>query len=330
MIPPVIPSLAELLDSATQFSIELGNKFRGVTKRDGVLFRGPNGWAEFAPFADYSDQAASRWLLAAIEAGWGQWPDPVRTQVPVNLIVPALEPGLASRYVIEAAQQTGCHTVKVKVAEPGTDLRADVDRLIAVKSALDEFFGEGLARIRIDANGAWSLSEAINNIRVIDDLIDGIDYVEQPCAALADCGTLRSEVGVLIAVDESLRRADSLDAAVEAIRTNADIVILKPIPLGGVTATLDLAERIGLPAVISGSLDSSVGLTVGIAAAAALPTLNAACGLGTGLLITKDVIAQPLVPEHGVLRPQRVEPQSQAPVSDVWRVRVTRAYNALP
>lgn len=325
----MIPTLDELLDSATQFTIELRNRFRGVTQREGVLFDGPNGWAEFAPFADYSDVGASRWLAAAIEAGWGQWPEPVRAQVPVNLIVPALEPALAASFVTAAAQQTGCHTVKVKVAEPGTNLRSDVDRLIAIKGALDEFFGEGLARIRIDANGAWSLAEAINNIRVIDDLIDGIDYVEQPCAQLSDCGVLRDEVGVLIAVDEGLRRAESLDKAVDEVRANADIVILKPIPLGGVAATLDLAERIGLPAVISGSMDSSVGLSVGIAAAAALPTLNAACGLGTGMLITKDVVHVPLMPEHGVLRPQRVQAHAGSPLSNTWRARITNAYNAL-
>lgn len=325
----MIPTLEELLDSSTQFTIELRNRFRGVTQREGVLFQGPQGWAEFAPFPDYSDAAASRWLAAALEAGWGQWPEPVRAQVPVNLIVPALEPEMAARFVASAAAQTGCHTVKVKVAEPGTDLRSDVDRLIAVKTALDDFFGQGLARIRIDANGAWSLAEAINNIRVIDDLVDGIDYVEQPCAELSDCGALRHEVGVLIAVDEGLRRAESLDEAVDQVRANADIVILKPIPLGGVVATLELAERIGLPAVISGSMDSSVGLTVGIAAAASLPTLNAACGLGTGLLITKDVVDQPLVPEHGVLRPQRVHAHAGSPLSESWRTRITNAYHAL-
>ena len=322
----MIPSLDELLASATQFSIQLRSRFRGVNSREGVLLDGPSGWAEFAPFDDYDDVAASRWLAAAIEAGWGHWPDPVRSQVPVNLIVPVLEPQLAAQYVTQAAQQTGCHTVKVKVAGPGTDLRADVDRLVAVKGALDEFFGEGLARIRIDANGAWSFDEAINNIRVIDDLIDGIDYVEQPCATLLECGKLRNEVGVLIAVDEGLRRAPSLEEAIKEVQQNADIVILKPIPLGGVAATLDVAERIGLPAVISGSLDSSVGLTVSIAAAAALPTLNAACGLGTGLLITQDVIDAPLTPTHGVLKPQRVQAQPGTALTQYWRARITNAY----
>ena len=322
----MIPTLEELLASASQFSNRLQFRFRGVTHREGVLFDAPNGWAEFAPFDDYDDKGAARWLAAAIEAGWGVWPEPVRDQVPVNVIVPALEPSLAAAFVSQAAQQTGCHTVKVKVADPGTDLRADVDRLIAIKAALDDFYGEGLARIRIDANGAWTLAEAINNIRVIDDLIDGIDYVEQPCSSLEDCGALRDEVGVLIAIDEGLRKAPSLEQAIDAVRRNADVVILKPIPLGGVAKTLEVAQQIGLPTVISGSMDSSVGLTVGIAAAAALPTLNAACGLGTGLLLADDVVAEPLQPAHGVLRPQRVQAQAGSTLTVEWTERIKRAY----
>ena len=58
--------------------------------REGLLLRGPVGWAEFAPFPEYGADESARWLSAAIEAAWIGWPDAVRDAVPVNAIVPAV------------------------------------------------------------------------------------------------------------------------------------------------------------------------------------------------------------------------------------------------
>jgi O-succinylbenzoate synthase len=64
--------------------------------------------------------------------------------------------------------------------------------------------------------------------------------------------------------------------------------------------------------VVSGSLDSSVGLDVAIAAAAALDDLPFACGLGTGALLASDVVESSRVPEGGVVRPGRTAPDLSA------------------
>jgi O-succinylbenzoate synthase len=64
---------------------------------------------------------------------------------------------------------------------------------------------------------------------------------------------------------------------------------------------LALVERLGLPAVISSALDTSVGLAAGVRLAAALPELPYACGLATGLLLADDVVERSLLPEGGVL-----------------------------
>ncbi|NUR93653.1 MAG: O-succinylbenzoate synthase, partial [Kribbellaceae bacterium] len=37
------------------YSIGLKNKFRGITVREGMLYEGPAGWAEWSPFLDYDD-----------------------------------------------------------------------------------------------------------------------------------------------------------------------------------------------------------------------------------------------------------------------------------
>jgi O-succinylbenzoate synthase len=64
---------------------------------------------------------------------------------------------------------------------------------------------------------------------------------------------------------------------------------------------LALASEIGLPVVVSSALETSVGIAMGVALAAALPELPFACGLATVQLLTKDVAERPLLPVDGFL-----------------------------
>ena len=329
-----VPSLEELLANAFHFRVALRSRFRGVTHREGLLLRGPKGWGEFAPFDDYEDDIASRWLAAAIEAGWGNWPTPVRDHVPVNLIIPAVSATLAQHQVIEAVERTGCSTVKVKVAGPDSDASDDVARVRAVRDALDDVVGRGMGQVRIDANASWTVDQAMHLLPQIDDAAGGLEYVEQPCASLDDCEQVRREVQVPVAVDEGMRLARDLHdlALAGALRRAADIVVLKAIPLGGVTAALRQAEVLDLPVVVSGSLDTSVGLSSGVALAAALPNLDLACGLGTGLLLAEDLVMESALPVDGVLPVRRWEPlmdRLQSQIPERWKQRLHRAHAAL-
>jgi O-succinylbenzoate synthase len=92
---------------------------------------------------------------------------------------------------------------------------------------------------------------------------------------------------VPIAADESIRKAADPLAVVRAHA--ADIAVLKVAPLGGVSTLLDIAAQIDIPVVVSSALDSAVGIAAGLSAAAALPQLRHACGLGTGGLFLEDV-----------------------------------------
>ncbi|MGH3970238.1 MAG: enolase C-terminal domain-like protein, partial [Mycobacterium sp.] len=95
-----------------------------------------------------------------------------------------------------------------------------------------------------------------------------------------------------------IRKADD---PLRVVRANAaDIAVLKVAPLGGITALLAIAQQIDIPIVISSALDSAVGIATGLSAAAALPRLNHACGLGTGGLFVDDV-AEPMTPHDGYL-----------------------------
>ncbi|MPZ61760.1 MAG: o-succinylbenzoate synthase [Propionibacteriales bacterium] len=299
----------------TTYAIPLRTRFRGITVREGVLLHGVAGWGEFSPFWDYDAATCVPWLRAARESAEDGWPEPVRTTVLVNCTVPAVGPDRAAAIVRVSG---GCRTAKVKVAERGQVLADDLSRVEAVRDALGP---EG--RVRVDANGAWSVDEAVAAIGGLSRF--GLEYVEQPCATVEELAAVRRRVDVPIAADESIRRAE--DPLRVAALDAADIAVLKVQPLGGVRACLDIAERIGLPVVVSSALETSVGIAAGVALAAALPELPYACGLATVGLLERDVVADPLLPVDGALEVRRPEPLGELPVvpagtPERWRDRL--------
>lgn len=272
------------------FSIPMRTRFRGITVREGMLLRGAAGWGEWSPFLDYDAEVAEAWLRCAEEAAAGDWPAPVRDRIPVNVTVPALGPEQAHTLVLAG----GCTTAKVKVAEPGQTLADDQARVEAVRDALGP-----RGQVRVDANGGWSVEEAVAAIGLLDRAAGGLEYVEQPVASVEDLAVVRRRVGVPIAADESIRRA--ADPYRVRDLEAADIAVLKVQPLGGVRACLRIAEDIGLPVVVSSALETSVGIAAGVALAAALPTLPYACGLATVQLFHGDVVVDSLLPVGGAL-----------------------------
>jgi o-succinylbenzoate synthase len=277
------------------YSLPMRTRFRGIEVREGVLLRGPAGWGEFSPFWDYDARESVPWLRAAREAAHDGWPAPRRTAVPVNCTVPAVGPEQAAAMV---RASDGCRTAKVKVGEPGQAEAEDLARVEAVRDALGP---DG--RLRVDANGGWDVDTAVRMVKALDRF--GLEYVEQPCRTVEELAAVRRRVEVPVAADESIRRAgDPLRVArLEA----ADVAVLKVQPLGGVRACLRIAERIGLPVVVSSALETSVGIAAGLALAAALPELPYACGLATLALLDGDVTSAPLRVVDGelpVVRPQ--------------------------
>lgn len=286
---------------AVAYSVGLRNRFRGITVRKGLLVRGPAGWAEWSPFAEYTRPEIDAWWAATVEAATVGFPEPVRDRVPVNVTVPAVDAERAHAIVTAS----GCRTAKVKVAEPGQAFGEDLARVEAVRDALGP---DG--RVRVDVNGHWDVDSAERRLRELARF--GLEYAEQPCASVGELADLRRRfarngVDVLIAADESIRRSGDPERVVA--EQAADIAVLKVQPLGGVRRCLELAERLGLPVVVSSALESSVGLAAGVALAAALPELPFACGLNTATMFTADVTRAPLVAENGeiAVRPVTVD-----------------------
>jgi O-succinylbenzoate synthase len=324
----MLATLTDILQTARVVSIPLRQRFRGIEAREVVLFEGPQGWTEFSPFVEYDDVEAAAWLAAALDFGWNAAPPLLRDSVPVNATLPAVAPHLVADVLDRFA---GCRTVKVKVAETGQTLDDDVARVAAAR----EYLGaEG--RIRIDANGGWNVDEAEHAIHALAEY--DLEYVEQPCATVDELWQIRQRVkymGVPVAADESVRKA--ADPLLVARQEAADILVIKAQPLGGIRAALAIAGEAGLPLVVSSALETSVGISMGLHLAAALPELPYDCGLATVSLLSLDVTADPLVPVDGAIGVRRVEPTARifddhaaSPEREAWWLaRLERCYAVL-
>lgn len=315
------PTLEDLLDRLHAVALPMRVRFRGITTREVALIEGPVGWGEFGAFVEYGPREAAHWLASGIESAYREPPPTLRDRVPINATVPATP---AARVPEILARFPGARTAKVKVAEPGQTLADDVDRVNAVR--------ELVPTVRVDANGGWSVEEAARAAAALT--ADGpLEYLEQPCATIAELAALRRRVDVPIAADESIRKADDPLAVVRAHA--ADIAVLKVAPLGGISALLDIAAQIDIPIVVSSALDSAVGIAAGLAAAAALPQLRHACGLGTGGLFLEDV-ADVAAPVDGSLAvgpvtpdPERLQALAAPPERRQWWIDRVKACHPL-
>ena len=328
-MPPTFPSLDELLAAAYVVSLPMRVRFRGIMEREALLLHGPAGWGEFCPFPEYDDAEASRWLAAAVEAGWHGFPVPLRSVIPVNATVPAVS---ADRVPEVLARFGRVDAVKVKVAERGQTLDDDAARVAAVRSLLPH------AAIRVDANGGWDVPSAVSALTRLAAV--GLEYAEQPVPSIDGLAEVRSQLRaagtpVLIAADESVRKeSDPLRVARAGA---ADLLVVKVAPLGGVRRALDIVAQAGLPAVVSSALDTSVGIRAGLALAASLPELPYACGLGTVSLFESDITADPLVADDGAIRLRDVSADAglleryaaSAERRDWWLERLRRVHALL-
>jgi O-succinylbenzoate synthase len=268
----------QLLDSLRVVALPTKTNFRGVTVREVALFKGEQGWAEFSPFVEYDDQECAPWLACAIEAATVAKPHLYRTHVAVNGTIPALNDEADLERVVNSFP--GVKTFKVKV---GTDVSDDLHRLDVIRTLRPN------AAIRIDVNGLWNVEEAEMFLNSVGE----IEYVEQPCATIAELRELKQRVDVKIVGDEVLRKSTN---PFDVDLTGAvDYLMLKVQPLGGIKKAHALAEHHNLPVVVSSALESAVGINYGLLLAASFEEMRFDCGLGTGSLLAKNVAELPII-----------------------------------
>lgn len=299
-------------------SIPLKNNFRGVSFREIALFEGPFGWSEFSPFIEYDINESSVWLKASLDAATKPAPKLLREIISVNATLPNVKLSKVGE-ILE--KFNGCTTIKIKINDFNNDKSLLIESLKHIPNA----------KFRLDINGGWSLNQAIKNLNNYEsEFGELIDYVEQPCLDIADLKSLRNESNIKIAVDESIRKYLLNDLS--KLKDVADIAVIKWAPSGGTYAALDLAEKISLPVVISSSLDSSIGISHGLALAGAVPNLYGACGLGTVALLDGDVTSHSLLAAGGVIRNRKVIPdrisefKAESERQKWWQDRVNQIY----
>ena len=316
-------TLEEALASLRVLALPMRTTFRSLDIRETALFKGENGWGEFAPFVEYSDQESLQWLESAIEAADKALSPALREFIPINATVPASNDESEIEQIL--SWHPGVDTVKIKV---GTGIQEDLVRIAVVRKHLPK------AKIRIDVNGSWSVKEALLNVNAIYEVTgDLLEYVEQPVNSLDELKQLKEgmRVDLKIAGDEVLRKAKdpfaiSLDGAI-------DILMLKVSPLGGIKRAIDLASHHKLPVVISSALESAVGISYGLALAARVPKLDYACGLGTSALFNQDVSDIPIA--NGAIKAtnypidlERIKSfELKGERLEWWRNRISRVWN---
>ena len=267
-----------LLESLRVVALPTTTNFRGVTVREVALIQGEYGWGEFSPFLEYEDAESAPWLACAIEAATQPKPKLYRSEVAVNGTIPALNDREDLERVVNSFP--GVSTFKVKVGE---NLSEDIARINTIRLLRPS------ATIRIDANGLWSVDQAVSFLQSVGN----IEYIEQPCATIEELCELKKRVDVKIVGDEVLRKAK--DPFAIDLAGAVDYLMLKVQPLGGIKRAHQIAEHHKLPVVVSSALESAVGINYGLTLAASFEEMKFDCGLGTGSLLAKNVAQLPII-----------------------------------
>jgi L-alanine-DL-glutamate epimerase-like enolase superfamily enzyme len=215
--------------------------------------------------------------------------EPVLDEVLVNATIGA-EDRAGAAAAAGAARQAGFRCVKLKVG-----IGDDAGRVAAVRAALGPD-----AELRLDANGAWSVNEAVAAIGALSSA--GLELVEEPVHGLAALRAVRERVAVRIAMDESAAEPGALASGA------ADAVCLKLARCGGISgllASASLVRAAGAEPYVASTFDGPLGIAAALHAAAAL-RLQPACGLATlelfagvdtcGLAVRDGAIAVPRGP----------------------------------
>jgi o-succinylbenzoate synthase len=267
-----------------------------VSARELLLLRleardGTVGCGEAAPLEPY-DGVPLEQAAAALTGGGGRRPpqaraaeeiarldlharqeerplaEPHKDAMPVNMTLAAGPPEEVAERA-RAGLRDGYACFKLKVGLPD-----DVERVAAVREAIGPW-----PALRVDANGAWTVDEAVHAIRGIEG--NDLELVEQPCRSLRELAEVRQRVSTAIAADESvstlreLRRATELEAC--------DVVNVKVAGAGGFNPARELmreARAAGMDVFLSSTLDGPWGIAAALQLAAA-EELTLACGLAT-------------------------------------------------
>lgn len=207
------------------------------------------------------------------------------------------------RAQIDQKLTEGWPSIKLKIGA------LDFDKELALIHYLRSKKGVGELEIRLDANGAYNYSEALEKLKLLEPY--DISYIEQPLPKgnWEEMAELIRRSSIKIALDEDLIGvvdAAQRQALIDTIRP--DLLILKPALVGGFQGSDDWKKRIegiGGDWVVTSALESNIGLNA-IAQYVAKDQSAYAQGLGTGMLYSNN-FPSPYTVERGQIRYNRTQ-----------------------
>ncbi|HYF25431.1 MAG TPA: mandelate racemase/muconate lactonizing enzyme family protein [Baekduia sp.] len=191
--------------------------------------------------------------------------------------------GAAAQAAGLAARGLRCVKLKVGVGD-------DARRVAAVRAAVGPHVD-----LRLDANGAWTVEEAVRWIEVLAPA--GLELVEEPVHGVAALRAVRERVATRIAMDETAGEPGAIGSGA------ADVVVLKLSRAGGIAGLLAQAAYVragGADVVLASTLDGPLGVAAAVHCAAALQ-LDAPCGLATLELFADEETAAALPVVDGAI-----------------------------
>lgn len=194
------------------------------------------------------------------------WLNPnAKNQILVNGMLGELNSN-SIQAALDAASQ-GFKILKYKVGM--NKLLEDIDLLKTLCRKLPDG-----VKLRLDANGAWDISQAGVFIQAIGDL--PIESLEEPLKipSFQELKTLQEKTHISLALDESLSVVN-----LDELITNKIIkrIIIKPMALGGLITSMSLAEQAAasdIESLVTSSIESAIGLQATAQLAAAIDLLN--------------------------------------------------------
>lgn len=280
---------------------------RRLKTRDGLFIqlqeKGGEGWGEITPLPGFSQETLDE-VQPAVMAWVQAWRNGASPALPSQ---PSAAFGLScalAELAGELPQPADYRAAMLCTGDPDELFAALAalpgEKLAKVKVGLYEAVRDGMVvnlllesipglRLRLDANRAWTPLKARQFAKYVAPANrPRIAFLEEPCQSRDASLAFAEETGIAIAWDESLREADFAFTP----QPGVSAVVIKPTLTGSlqkVAQQVAAAHALGLTAVISSSLESSLGLTQ-LARIAAWLTPGTVPGLDTLQLMTSQLV----------------------------------------
>ena len=205
--------------------------------------------------------------------------------IPINGLIWMGSKAFMKEQIAEKIDQ-GFSCIKMKIG--AINFTSEIDILHAIRQE----FSASEIEIRVDANGAFKASEALEKLKRLSDY--GIHSIEQPIqqGQWQEMARLCEDTPLDIALDEELIGVFSEERKRALLETiNPPYIILKPSFIGGFLGTdawISIAEQKGVDWWVTSALESNIGLNA-ISQYTFTKNSKLPQGLGTGSLYTNNI-----------------------------------------